>query len=264
MTLQRILEARRESVAWSAQVLPESQFRALAESCDRPPLDFRGALSGPGVSLVAEVKRRSPSAGVIRPGLDVAETCRAYVACGAAAVSVLAEPSFFGGRPLDFTQARATLIGELARPLLWKDFVLSPYQVYQARVSGADAVLLIAACLAESQLAELMALVVSLKMQPLVEVHSRAELEQSMALQPPLLGINNRDLRTFTVSLSTTLELAPLVAGRALVVSESGIRTRGDVLAIGEAGASAVLVGEALLRSSDIEAKARELLGDMP
>jgi indole-3-glycerol phosphate synthase len=151
--------------------------------------------------------------------------------------------------------------GDLARPILLKDFVVSTYQVYEARLHGADAVLLIVACLNPDELAGLMALVLSLGMAPLVEVHSRGDLDVAISLGAPVIGINNRDLGTFGVTLDTTIELAPLVAGRALIVSESGITSASDIRRLAAVGVDAVLVGESLLRSPDLPAKVRELAG---
>lgn len=259
MILDRIVAERRRAVAERARLLPERRVRRLAEVVKRRPLDMAAALRGNGVSVIAEVKRRSPSAGDIRAGLDAGETARGYAAAGAAAVSVLTEPTFFGGSHDDLAAARAALSGDLERPVLLKDFVISPYQLYEARAVGADAVLLIAACLADDDLDDLAALAGELGMAALIEVHDREELERVLPAGPALVGINNRDLRTFSVSIETTLALAPLVPPATTVVSESGIRGADDVRRLAEAGVHAVLVGEAILRSPDPMAMVREL-----
>ncbi len=260
MILSQITERRRANVEERRRTVPESALRSLAEATERRPLDFAGALgAAKGVAVIAEVKRRSPSAGTIREGLDVAGTCRMYSENGAAAVSVLTEPNFFGGSLADFEAARSTLTGGMAMPLLLKDFVLTSYQVLEARAAGADAVLLIVACLMGDELPLLLDLVLRLGMTPLVEVHDRAELEAVSPLRPPVIGINNRDLRTFEVSLETTVNLAPEVPDGCLVVSESGIRTPADVRQVAAAGARAVLVGESILRADDPASQIRAL-----
>ncbi|MHB0876840.1 MAG: indole-3-glycerol phosphate synthase TrpC [Anaerolineae bacterium] len=249
MILDDIVARRRESIDAQRRLVPEAALRRQAEGCERRPLDFAAALRRPHVAVIAEVKRRSPSAGAIREDLSVAATCAAYAAGGAAAVSVLTEPDYFGGSFDDLAAARSTLTGADSRPILCKDFVVTEYQVYLARVAGADAVLLIAACLEPARLAALMAVVRGLGMTPLVEVHDAGELEAVLPLAPAAIGINNRDLRTFRTDLATTESLAPLAAGTAVVVSESGISNVDDVRRVAAAGAAAVLVGEALVRS---------------
>lgn len=259
MILDRIVAQRRQDVAAAQATISEAALRRAAEAIERPPLDLAAALERQRVGLIAEVKRRSPSAGEIRPGLNVGDICQGYADAGAAAVSVLAEPAFFGGSLDDVASARRTLSGDRQRPVLLKDFVLGAYQVYSGRVAGADAVLLIAACLETPLLADLLALAADLGLTALVEVHDRAELERVLPLQARVIGINNRDLRTFTTRLETTLELAPLVDQGTVVVSESGIRGAEDVRRVAEAGVRGVLVGETLLRAPDPSAKAREL-----
>ncbi|MGQ9555357.1 MAG: indole-3-glycerol phosphate synthase TrpC [Anaerolineae bacterium] len=261
MILQRIVETRQQVLARRCREVPESELLWRIQSDQREPVDFSHALRTPGIALIAECKRRSPSAGVIRTSPDVADICRNYAEAGAAAVSILTEPSFFGGSLDDLVTARTILAGNLTRPILLKDFVISSYQVYEARLHGADAVLLIAACLSQSELVRLMTLASSVGLTPLVEVHNRTELDIVMSLGTPVIGINNRDLTTFHVNLETTIELAPLIAGRALIVSESGITSADDVRRLAAVGVNAVLVGEALLRAPDLVAKVRELAG---
>jgi indole-3-glycerol phosphate synthase len=264
--LERIVAQRQLRLAELKQRRPENELRGLAEAATRSPLDFVAALQPTNAGkaplrLIAEVKRRSPSMGDTHLRLDVAEICRVYASNGAAAVSVLTEPDFFAGSLADLVAARVALSNSHARPLLMKDFIVSPYQIYQAALAGADAVLLIAACLEQSELADLLAVVQSLGLAALVEVHSPQELERVLPIGPGLIGVNNRDLRDFQISLDTTLELAPLAATVATVVSESGIFSSADVERLAQAGVSAILVGGAILGSRDPATKVRELAG---
>lgn len=259
MILDEIIARRMETLQADRRLQPDAVLRRRAEECQRQPLDLAAALRADGFAVIAEVKRRSPSAGRLRPELDVASLCAAYVRGGAAAVSVLAEPCYFGGSFDDIATARTSLAGEAAKPILCKDFVISEHQVYRARLAGADAVLLIAACLDSGRLAALMAAVAALGMAPLVEVHDADELDAVLPLQPPVIGINNRDLRTFRTDLATTIALAPRVPPGTTVISESGIRAAADVRTVAAAGAHAALVGEALVRSADPAAVLREL-----
>lgn len=245
-----------------------------------PPRDFVGALSRgqracrlrgassapewssaePGtdipIRLIAEVKRASPSRGVLSPSLDAGALAQCYARSGAAAISVLTEPSFFRGSLADLTEVRAAV--EL--PLLRKDFVLDPYQVYEARAAGTDAVLLICGILSLEQLAHLLDATRSLGMAALVEVHDGEELERALSLQPRVVGINNRNLADFTVDLGTTLRLLPGMPESTVVVSESGIHSRADVVRLRDAGVDAILVGEALVTCADPEEIVRELI----
>ena len=244
------------------RVLPERELRQLAEARAERALGFVASLKAAGApALVAEIKRRSPSAGPLRPNLDVGRVCLQYVLAGAAAISILTEPNYFGGDYADLRVAKRALGPVGGAPLLLKDFVLTTYQLYEARLVGADAVLLIAACLSDAQLSELYSLTLELGMCPLVEVHSEEELSRAVELSPAIVGINNRDLVTMQTSLSTTFQLAPLVPPGTLILSESGIRTRQDVEAVLSAGAHAVLVGESILREGDVATKIRQLLG---
>jgi len=239
---------------------PEAMLRAQAKLAS-PPLDFRAALLQTGVSLIAEIKRASPSRGLLRPRFDVAELARTYVENGAVALSVLTDARFFQGKPDHLITARAAM-QEAGRnvPVLRKDFIFDPYQVYEARALGADALLLIVAALSDRQLRDLLALTHRLKMQALVEVHDERELERALAAEPRIIGINNRDLTTFQVDLDTTLRLRPHVPADVVVVSESGIHTRADVQRLADAGVDAMLVGTALVRATDVGAKVRELI----
>jgi indole-3-glycerol phosphate synthase len=226
------------------------------------PRDFIGALKNgraPGYpALIAEVKHRSPSRGILLADFDPLLLARSYAANGAAAISVLTDEHFFGGSIQDLQQ-----IAEIPenKPILRKDFIFHPYQVYESRLVGADAVLLIAAMLPASVLTELYNLASELGMGVLVEVHSKSEVFTALELKPGMLGINNRDLDTFEVNLETTLSLRSLVPPGVCLVSESGIHNYQDVQRLAAAGIDAILVGEALVTSPDLPAKVRELSG---
>ena len=219
--------------------------------------DFRDALQGEGISLIAEVKRASPSQGSFRPDLYVTALVRSYARGGAAAISVLTEPNFFQGGLDDLSTARRAV----GLPLLCKDFILDSYQVYEARAFGADAVLLIAAILSASELTVLLEAARSLGMAALVEVHNEPEVKKALAAGANLIGINNRNLADFSIDLGTTVKLYPLIPSDMVVVSESGIHSHEDILSLQQAGANAVLIGEALVTSPDPSAKIQELLG---
>ncbi len=221
------------------------------------PRNFAAAIRGEGIKLIAEIKRASPSKGMLSAIPNPADLARAYARGGASAISVLTEPNFFRGTLKDLVTVGAVV----SLPLLRKDFILDPYQVYEARAWGADAVLLIVALLRPTELKELLKLTYSLGMTPLVEVHSREELERALELEVQVVGINNRNLRDFSVNLETTLTLCPLIPRTVTVVSESGIRSREEVQRLEEAGVDAVLVGERLVTSPDPAATIAELLG---
>ena len=218
---------------------------------------FAAALRGRGMSVIAEVKRFSPSKGAIRPDLDVTEFIAAYEAGGASAVSVLTEGDHFRGSLDDLQTAAACAV----LPLLRKDFVVDPYQVHEARAFGASAVLLIAALLDDRGLRDLSALACRLGLDVLLEVHDASEMARALQVESDVvIGINNRDLRTFEVSLRTSLTLAGLVPADRLVVAESGIKDRADVEALASAGVDAVLVGESLLRQGEAAAAVSALV----
>lgn len=234
----------------------------IAACDDAPPVrQFADALQAAaqanGIALIAEVKRRSPAAGELRPHADAPQLARTYASAGAAAISVLTDERFFGGADADLRAVR----DEVGAPVLRKDFTLSPYHIYEARSLGADAVLLIASLLDDPQIASALETVADLGMSAIVEVHSQAEAERAVGLRAPIIGINNRDLSTFTVDLGTTERLRPFIPDDTIVISESGIGCRADVERARAAGAQAILVGEALARSNDPAAKVRELLG---
>jgi indole-3-glycerol phosphate synthase len=248
--LTRILAAKREEVAAARVRADPASVRAAAEAA-APVRDFvaalRAKIAAGRPAVIAEVKKASPSKGVLRADFEPAAIARGYAAGGAACLSVLTDRQFFQGAPEHLTAAR----GACALPVLRKDFVVDPYQVYEARALGADCVLLIVAALELARMRELEALAHELGMAVLVEVHDAAELERALALATPLVGINNRDLRTFGTRLETTLDLLPRIPADRLVVTESGILAREDVERMRSHGVNAFLVGEAFMRAAD-------------
>lgn len=253
--LASIVDTKRAELAEIAHRTAELRRQAA----DAPePRDFAGALRRAGeLALIAECKRRSPGAGDIRPDLDPAALTRGYEAAGASALSVLTDETYFGGSTDDLAEARAAT----AIPVLRKDFTLESVHVLQARAAGADAVLLIVRILDDERLSRLQEEARSMGMAALVEVHDAAELRRALDAGARIVGINNRDLATFTTDLDTTLGLLESVPRDVTLVSESGIREPGDVTRLGEAGVDAVLVGESLLTAPDPSAAARRLSG---
>jgi len=240
--LERIVAAKRAEVA-SARAR-----RAHIGLESAPPVrDFVGALRAKDPAVIAEIKRASPSRGVLRADFDPAAIAKSYEAAGAACLSVLTDVEFFQGAAEHLAAARAAC----SLPALRKDFVVDPYQVYESRALGADCILLIAACLTLAEMRELEALAHRLGMAVLVEVHDEPELERALNLRTPLLGINNRNLRTFETTLETTLDLLPRIPQGRLVVTESGILSSADVTRMRSAGVRAFLVGEAFMRAPD-------------
>jgi len=254
--LDEILRVKRNEVALRKRERPFAELRSAAERAPTPG-DFVAALRVPGLSLIAEVKRASPSKGVLRETLDPARLARTYADSGAAAVSVLTDHEFFQGSLDDLRAVREGV----DLPVLRKDFIFDPYQVVEARAAGADVVLLIVAVLADEALASLYELTCKLGMAALVEVHDERELERALAIEPRVVGVNNRDLRTFTVDLTTTARLRGRVPDDIVLVTESGIHSRTDVEQLEAMGADAMLVGEALVCAPDVRAKVRELIG---
>ena len=254
--LDEIIRWKRKEIAHCKRARPQKAVQAEMALAP-PPRDFVAALRGPGIHLIAEVKRASPSKGLLRHDFDAVALAREYEAHGAAAVSVLTDQRFFQG---DLGHLKAVR-QNISLPVLRKDFILDPYQVYEARAAGADAILLIVAALSDGELASLYRLVRELGMAALVEVHNTAELERALRICPRLVGVNNRDLRTFEVNLETTARLRPLIPAEVTLVAESGVHTRADVTRLEAIGADAMLVGESLVRAEDIGRKIQELIG---
>jgi indole-3-glycerol phosphate synthase len=254
--LDKILGARAAAVVAAKVSRPQPEVEAAAR--DAPPVrGFRDALALEGTSVIAEIKRASPSRGDLRAELDPSALAKAYADGGARALSVLTEPDFFKGSAADLEAARDAT--EL--PVLWKDFVLEPYQVFGARSHGADAVLLIVRILDEERLRELLDAAASVGMCALVEVFDEIDLERALLAGSDVIGVNHRDLETFEEDTSATARLSPLIPDDVLLVGESAISTRADVEALEAIGVDAVLVGEVLVRSDDPAATLRGLLG---
>ena len=244
------MEAKRAEIAAAKKRTPKVMLDRV------PPVrDFVAALRAKRPAVIAEIKRASPSKGLLRQNFDPAAIARSYEEGGAACMSVLTDREFFQGAPEHLSAARAAC----ALPALRKDFLIDPYQVMEARALGADCVLLIVACLADVEMRELEALARSLGMAVLVEVHDAAELERALALKTPLIGINNRNLRSFETRLETTLDLLPRIPDDRLVITESGILAKADVKRMREHGVHAFLVGEAFMRADDPGAELRKL-----
>lgn len=252
--LEDLVQATRNSLERRKRDRPLSELeRALAARAEGRP--FMEALSHPGTSLIAEHKRRSPSAGVIREGTSVTDVVRAYEAGGAAAISVLTEEAHFGGSMDDLYEARAAT----QLPILRKDFSVDIYQLYEAKVAGADAVLLVVGSLRRDDLERLYAEARALDLDALVEVHDEPELECALELDVDVIGINNRNLEDFSVDIQTTVDLLAAVPTGKTVVSESGIRTRAEIEELERIGVDAVLIGETLMRADDPAELVREL-----
>jgi indole-3-glycerol phosphate synthase len=270
MILDEIVEAKAEELAGRKQTVPLTALQELIRVQFFEEADFTAALKGDGVRLIAEVKKASPSRGVICPSFDPIELARIYARSGASAISVLTEERYFGGslEHLSAISQEMERLGvggvefdqkERIIPVLRKDFIFDPYQVYESRTYGAAALLLIVAILSDSQLAELLALSHELGMKCLVEAHNEAEMERAVMSGAQIIGINNRDLKTFTIDLETTRRLRPLIPQDRIVVSESGIKDRVDVQKLQQWGVDAMLVGEALVAAGDVAEKVREL-----
>ncbi len=253
--LDTIIAHKKEELKETKRKVPLEKLKAeLAETGQGR--DFVGVLSAPGLQVIAEVKPASPSKGVLRDPCNPREIAQIYAQAGAAAISVLTEQRFFGGSLANLINIRR----EVTLPLLRKDFIFDPYQVYEAKAAGADAVLLIAAALSKEQLADLYALAAELGLAALIEVHVYRELDRALLLDPPLVGINNRNLDTMETNIETTLSMLADVPPDKVVVSESGIKTREQVQRLSQAGVAAILVGEVLMQAEDIGAKLRELM----
>lgn len=258
--LDEIVSDKRQELARQMELVPPAQLEQRI-AAQQTPLDLAHALQGRGVQLMAEVKKASPTRGLLCPDFDPVRIAGIYASNGAAAISVLTDPRF-EGEPDHIVQIKQSGVSQRA-PVLRKDFIFEPYQVYEARAIGADALLLIVAILTPEQLTELLELSRRLWMQCLVEVHDRAELQIALDAGAEIIGINNRDLRTFTTDLAVTERLVPLVPRGKVIVSESGISSRDHLRQLGEMGVDAVLVGEALVTASNIAAKVRDLTGQV-
>ena len=247
----RELEARKRSFP-----LEELKRVALEQP---PPLDFASALRGDRIQLIAEVKKASPSRGIIRPDFNPVEIAKTYANNGASAISVLTESKYFQGSLNHLRDVRNALENKRL-PLLRKDFLSDPYQIYESRAYGADSLLLIVAILGPGKLKELLELSHQLNMSCLAEIHNEVELEIALGSGARIIGINNRDLNTFTVDLTTTERLRPLIPQDRIVVSESGIKSRSDMETLMKWGVDAVLIGESLMSAPNIATRMKELL----
>lgn len=262
MILDRILEDKKVEVADRKGSTPKNELEAAIRDLPVPRFFLpvrQSAIRNPKskISLISEIKKASPSKGLIREDFDPVGIAKTYEAAGASAISVLTDEKYFQGR-LEYLTAVHNVV---SLPILRKDFIIDPYQVYESRAAKADAILLIVAALSMGQLRELMLLATELGMASLVEVHTAKELDVALEIGAKIVGINNRNLRTFETKLETTLALASKVPGDRILVSESGIFTRSDVERLMAAGVDAILVGESLMRERDPGVKVRELLG---
>jgi len=257
MFLERVAAIKRKEVDRRKASVSLGELQEKVSTLP-PPKDFLESLlrNGP-MALIAEIKQASPSAGVIQVGADIQRIACAYQAAGACAISVLTEAHFFQGELSHLGRVKDMV----SIPLLQKDFIIDPFQIYEGRAAGADAVLLIAAMLAPDRLREFAELARGLGLVSLVEVHDEEDLKKISGLDLPLIGVNNRNLKTLEVDLETTFRLFDRIRPESVVISESGIKSREDVKRLQQAGVKAILVGEVLMRSSDPATKIRELLG---
>jgi len=255
--LRTIVARKQDEVAERRKRVPLEALR------DRPlpaVRDFAAALRRPGLSAIAEIKRKSPSRGPLREDLDPGEIAKSYQDNGAAAISVLTDREFFGGAPDDLTSVKQAV----SLPVLRKDFIIDPYQLHESRSMGADAVLLIVRILSPAQLTEYVTLARELGLAALVEVHDEHEVDQAVQSGAEMVGVNNRNLETFEVSLDTALQLKPAIPPDRIAVAESGIHSRRDAVRLAATGYDAILVGESLMKAKNPGTKLRELLGGTP
>jgi indole-3-glycerol phosphate synthase len=257
--LDRILDARRAAVDHRKRVLPETALKYGVKAAS-PLRDFAGALSRDALNVIAELKPASPSRGVIRDPFDPGDLAQSLAAAGAAALSVLTEPEFFGGSLKNLRDARK----EIGAPVLRKDFIFDSWQVWESRANDADSFLLIVAALDDALLRELLSLGRELGMEPLVEVHTAAELARALAAGARIIGVNNRDLRTLDVRIETSLELIDLIPDDRIAVAESGLSTNADLRRLRGAGFDAFLIGEHLMRADNPASALTVLLGGAP
>lgn len=256
MFLDKIVAEKRKELEQRQKTIPLSELEAAIDK--KPaPLDLASALSGDGISLIAEVKRASPSRGDLNLDLDAVALAKTYAECGAAAISVLTEERYFKGSGSDLEAVKNALPDV---PVLRKDFILEPYQLFEARAWGADAVLLIIAILDDAALKNLITISHKLGMHCLLEVHDEAELKRALVCDARLIGINNRNLQTLEVDINVTKRLRPHIPPGRIVVSESGIKGRDDIQKLKDWGVDAVLIGETLVTADDIPARIKELL----
>ncbi|MDO8586568.1 MAG: indole-3-glycerol phosphate synthase TrpC [Armatimonadota bacterium] len=258
MILDEITQFKRAEVDRQKEAVPPAEVKAAL--ADAPAIrDFAGAVrrTGSGMRIIAEAKKASPSKGVIREDFRPVEIARAFEANGASAISVLTDQKFFQGALSYLTDVKSAV----GLPILRKDFIIDEYQIYQSRAAGADAILLIAAILPEGVLRSFLDTAGGLGLSCLVEVHDEPEMETALAVGAKVIGVNNRDLRTFQVDINTTARLARMAPCDRVIVSESGVHSRADVDFLSRVGTHAILVGESLMRAEDIGAKLRELIG---
>ena len=254
--LDRILESRRADVERRKKVLPETALKYGVQAAS-PLRDFPGALTRPGINVMTELKPASPSRGVLREPFDPVALARSLEAAGAAALSVLTEPQFFRSSLKNLRDARNTV----KLPVLRKDFIFDPWQIWEARANDADSFLLIVLTLSDARLKELLALGRELGMEPLVEVHTREELDRALAADARIIGVNNRNLKTLEIRMETSFELVDHIPESCIAISESGIRTHSELLKLQAAGFDAFLIGTRLMVSSDPATILAELLG---
>lgn len=256
MILRRIIEAKRTEVDNLKQSRPLARLKRAANDVD-PTRDFTGALTGRDCTIIAEIKRRSPSKGRIRDDFDPVGIALQYEEHGASAISVLTDEQFFEGKPSYLADVKKAV----GLPLLRKDFIIDPYQIYETKVLGGDALLLIARLFNEVTLKHSIELADHLGLSCLVEVHTRQDLDRALAADARIIGINNRDLTTFSTDLRTSAELSPHIPENRITVSESGIATREDIVLLMKSGIHAFLIGETLMRADNVEATMKEFLG---
>jgi indole-3-glycerol phosphate synthase len=254
--LEQIIAVKHAEVACMKRQTPLSEWKSMTE-CLPPARNFRSAIGGRDCRIIAEVKRCSPSKGVLSRDFDPARIAQVYQENGAAAVSVLTDREFFAGEKEYLIDIR----GKVKLPLLRKDFIVDPCQIYETRLLGADAVLLIAGILETGQLADYLAVTQDLGMSALVEIHDGEDLAKALAAGAGIIGVNNRNLKTFVTDMQTSRDLIAAIPEDRIVVSESGIRTRADIETLMAAGIHAFLIGEALMQAADRGGKLRELLG---
>ncbi len=256
MFLDKIIATKKEEVSQIRRIKPLGELKDVIRDLPRPE-NFAAALTAQPTAIIAEIKRRSPSKGILRDDFDHIKIASVYQESGAAAISVLTDKKYFGGDK--------TFLSDIKKschlPLLRKDFIVDSYQIYEARVMESDALLLITGILKEDELKEFIGLTESLGLFPLVEVHSWAELDKALSAGAVMVGINNRDLKTFNTDLSVSLNLAPHIPPDKMLISESGIHTRDDIELLQNAGFHAFLIGETLMRADDVGKKMKELLG---